>query len=53
MDCSEKAKELLGDGWEGLEFWPIRKCNSTKYIDNLYQMIFKEYLPIEAILGGM
>lgn len=50
--CSEKAKELLGDGWEGLEFWPIRKCNSTKYIDNLYQMIFKEYLPIEAILGG-
>lgn len=50
--CSEKAKELLNDKWEGLEFWPVKKYNSTKYISNLYQLVFKDYLPIEAISGG-
>lgn len=50
--CSEKAKELLNDTWEGLEFWPVRKYNSTKYIPDLYQLIFKDVLPIEAIAGG-
>lgn len=50
--CSEKAKELLNGKWEGLEFWPIRKYNSTKYISDLYQLVFKDCLPIEAISGG-
>lgn len=50
--CSEKAKELLNGRWEGLEFWLVRKYNSKKYIADLYQLIFKEYLPIEAISGG-
>lgn len=50
--CSEKARKLLNGRWEGLEFWPVRKYNSTKYISDLYQLVFKEYLPIEAISGG-
>lgn len=50
--CSEKAKELLNGRWEGLEFWPVRKYNSTKYISDLYQLVFIDYLPIEAISGG-
>lgn len=50
--CSEKARELLNGRWEGLEFWPVRKYSSTKYISDLYQLVFKDYLPIEAISGG-
>lgn len=50
--CSGKAKELLKGRWEGLEFWPVRKYNSTKYISDLYQLVFNDYLPLEAISGG-
>lgn len=50
--CSEKAKELLQDKWLGLEFWPVKKCNDSKYISDLYQLVFVETLPIEAIAGG-
>ena len=50
--CSEKAKKLLGDKWLGLEFWPVRKYNSSEYISDLFQLFFTDTLPIEAITGG-
>lgn len=50
--CSERAKKILGDRWEGLEFWPVKKSNSSKYIPDLYQLFFAQDLPIEAIDSG-
>lgn len=50
--CSEKAKELLDNQWEGLEFWPVKKYNGSKNISDLYQLVFSNTLPIEAIAGG-
>ena len=49
--CSEEAKELLNGKWQGLEFWPVKKCNNSKYTSDLYQLFFVESLPIEAISG--
>lgn len=50
--CSKKAKELLKNTWQGLEFWPVKKYNTSKYIEDLYQVFFSQCLPIEAIGGG-
>ena len=50
--CSEKAKDLLDNRWEGLEFWPVKKYTSSKNISDLYQVVFSNSLPIEAISGG-
>lgn len=50
--CSEKAKNLLGDKWQGLEFLGVKKSNTQRYIPDLYQLFFKEHLPIEAVKGG-
>lgn len=50
--CSEKAKNLLGTQWQGLEFWPVRKYGTLNYIFDLYQLFFAEELPIEAFVGG-
>lgn len=50
--CSERAKAMLGNLWQGLEFWPVKKCNTSGYLTDLYQLFFSECLPIEAIGGG-
>lgn len=49
--CSKQAKEILGNNWKGLEFWPVRKCGGLNYFDDLYQLFFAETLPIETICG--
>lgn len=50
--CSERTKQILGNRWDGLELWPVKKSNSSKYIPDLYQLFFAQELPIEAIDGG-
>lgn len=50
--CSERARELLKGRWEGLEFWPVRKYNSTQRMSDIYQLVFMNNLPINAIAGG-
>ena len=50
--CSEKAKGLLNNRWIGLEFWPVKKYNSSEYCSDLYQLVFGNDLPVEAISGG-
>lgn len=49
--CSERAKKILGNQWKGLEFLPVKKYNTSKYIDDLYQLFFTERLPVEIIRG--
>ena len=46
--CSEKIKNILENKWEGLEFWPMKKYNTSNYIKDLYQLYFSKRLPIEA-----
>lgn len=47
--CADKAKNILGQEWGGLEFWPVKKYNTNEYIVNLNQLYFSEVLPIQAI----
>lgn len=48
--CSDLACKILGNSWEGLEFWPVKYCDKEEYISDLHQMKFTEVLPTEAIL---
>lgn len=50
--CSERAKSILENRWNGLEFWPVKKCNSSKNVADLYQLFFAKCLPIDALSGG-
>lgn len=50
--CSKRAKLLLENRWVGLEFWPVKKYNTSKQLEDLYQLYFAECLPIEAFSGG-
>ena len=50
--CSERAKMILQDRWENLEFWPVKKYNTSNYITGVYQLFFSECLPVEAFKGG-
>ena len=49
--CSDKARKMLQDKWNGLEFWTVKKYNTCQNIEDLYQLVFNEKLPIEAISG--
>lgn len=51
--CSEKARQILDNKWQGLEFLPVKKSNTSQYIPDLYQLFFKKILPVEAIRGGV
>lgn len=51
-EYEEKAKGLLNNRWIGLEFWPVKKYNSSEYCSDLYQLVFGNDLPVEAISGG-
>lgn len=51
--CSERTKKILEKRWGGLEFWPVKYHKTSKYIKDLYQIVFIEYLPIEAFSGGI
>lgn len=50
--CSERTRQLLAGQWDGLEFWPVKKYKTDKVVPDLFQLIFTEELPMEAISGG-
>lgn len=50
--CSNIAKELLGDRWQGLEFLPVKNRRGTLQIDGTYQMQFTNIIPVCAFSGG-
>jgi hypothetical protein len=50
--CSERAKLILENRWKGLEFWPVKKYNSSEKITDLYQLFFTQSIPVESLHGG-
>lgn len=50
--CSDQAKSLLDGRWSGLEFLPVKKPRNKGYHSNLFQLSFRETIPVEALAGG-
>lgn len=48
--CSEEAKSLLQNRWNGLEFWNIKKRTTKENVKGIYQMFFKNPIPLEAVV---
>ena len=50
--CSERTRKLLEGQWNGLEFIEAVQRKSGKNIPDIYQMVFKTELPIQAFETG-
>ena len=47
--CKELTKTMISDLWEGLDFWSVKKYDTKQKIEDVYQLHFKQILPLEAI----
>ncbi len=49
--CSDQARRLLDGRWNGLSFLHVMNSNG-EYYNDLYQLSFKNRLPVNALSGG-